>query len=202
MTDSIILLGPIEVEAGTDPECVDDTTHFTDPILGGTMPSTAGAKMPGGPSGTNVFNLYNINLSGTAGSLGDYAGVGVRTGSIKFGVTPCAEKIEFDIVGRADDFSPVGRFDTLIIEIDGVQVKRLANEDGAGNPFTRRDPTTGVFSPGLSETVDKSETFTHTFSEPKVCGHIVEITGQSGSIANNQTGYDIGITVTLRTTQI
>ena len=48
MSDEIILLKPILVEAGTDPKCVNDDEpykNFTDPILGGNMPSSTTAKI-------------------------------------------------------------------------------------------------------------------------------------------------------------
>lgn len=199
MSDSIILLGPIEVDSATGPQCVDEETHFTDPIIGAD--SSVGSKMPDGPTGDNVFNIYIANPTGSDDVNGACNLGGAKSGSVKFGVTPCAEKIEFDIVGRADDFSPANTFDTLIIKVDGSQVKKLANGSGAGNAFARGNPTTG-FSPPLRETIDHVETFTHNFTEPEVCGHIVEITGSSGNIANNKVGYDVKITVTLRTTQI
>ena len=188
MTDSIILLGPIEVEDGTDPKCVNDDEpykNFTDPILGGNMPFSVGGRMPNAPTGDNVFNVYQAE-----GSEPTYS-TSRMSGSIKFGVTPCAEKIDIQVVGRADTYG--AGFDTLNITIDGVLIKNFQS-DGS----TPRPPATTPFS----NTKDFNETVTHNFTTPEVCGHIVDISGRSGSIYNNNVGYDVKITVTLRTSQI
>ena len=191
--DEIILLKPILVESGTDPKCVNDDEpykNFTDPILGGSMPSSttplvgpyAGSGLPT-LTGDNVFNVYQA-----VGVAPNYSTPRIG-GQIKFGVTPCAEKIDIRVVGRADIYDSSGSFDTLEITIDGTQVARFATVGGgSGPPF---DGTT---------TYDT--TVTHNFTEPKACGHIVDISGLSGNFANNNVGYDVKITVTLRTTPI
>jgi hypothetical protein len=198
MSDSIILLGPIEVDSATGPQCVNDDEpykNFTDPILGGNMPSStnplvgpvSGSGLPT-LTGDNVFNVYQSNPGpGSNNRFEDSQ----RTGSIKFGVTPCAEKIDIQVVGRADIYG--SGFDTLTITIDGTQVAFFES-------ITTDPPT--PFTPPLDQVTTYNQTVTHNFTEPKVCGHIVEISGASGTVANNNVGYDVKITVTLRTTQI
>lgn len=196
---SIILLKPILVEAGTNPRCVNDDEpykNFTDPILGG-MASTGG-EMPSAPTGNNVFNIYQANPDGIAGSDNGYSSGGVKTGSVKFGVTPCAEKIDFQIVGRRDIYTSSTPFDTLDITIDGNQEFFTQNTGTTSFP----SKVNGVYTPALDGIDSLSTTFTHNFTTPKVCGHIVNISGASGSLANNNVGYDVKVTVTLRTTPI
>ncbi len=191
MTDSIILLGPIEVEAGTDPECVNDDEpykNFTDPIFSGMASTTPlVANTAGDPSftGDNVFNVYQA-----VGSAPNYS-TPYTPGGIKFGVTPCAEKIEIEVYGRADTYGT--GYDTLDITVDSVVIKNFQSD--ASTPIP---PATAPFS----NTKTFNETVTHNFTEPKVCGHIVDISGSSGNIYNNNVGYDVKVTVTLRTTQI
>ena len=193
---SIILLKPILVEAGTDPECVNDSEpykNFTDPILSGSPSGQSASTTPkvgpsgGGPTltGDNVFNVYQAIGTGSSFSSPRISG------SIKFGVTPCAEKIDIEVVGQADIYG--SGYDTLDITIDGTQVAFFQS-------ITTNPPT--PFTPPLNQVTQYNQTVTHNFSEPKVCGHIVEISGKSGSVANNNVGYDVKITVTLRTTPI
>jgi len=188
---SIILLGPIEVDPG-DFRCVKDSEpykHFTTPVFG-TDTSTSpriGPKAEGTIlTGNNVFNIYqalgNTDPDYPANQFRDDPR---KSGSIKFGVTPCAKKIDIQVYGRADTYGK--GFDTLNIIIDGVLKKNFqsnGNNAGESAPF--------------SKTVTFDETVSHTFDEPEVCGHLVEISGQSGSFANNNVGYDVKVTVTLR----
>ena len=193
---SIILLKPILVEAGTDPRCVNDDEpykNFTDPILSGSPSGQSASTTPkvgptaGGPTltGDNVFNVYQAIGTGSTFSSSRISG------SIKFGVHPCAEKIDIEVVGRADTYG--AGFDTLDITVDGVVIKNFQSDNS-----TPRPPATSPFS----NTKSFNETVTHNFTTPKVCGHIVDISGRSGSIYNNNVGYDVKITVTLRTTPI
>lgn len=197
MSDSIILLGPIEVNTGVF-RCVNDDEpykNFTDPILGGNMPSSttplvgpvSGSGLPT-LTGNNVFNVYQSNPG--AGSNQRFED-SQRTGSIKFGVTPCAEKIDIQVAGRADTYG--AGFDTLNITIDGVLIKNFQSDASTPTP-----PATAPFS----NTKTFNETVTHNFTTPNVCGHIVEISGASGTVFNNNVGYDVKVTVTLRTTEI
>jgi hypothetical protein len=198
-TNEIILLGPIPyIHGSTDSslfKCVDDSTHFTSPVLSGSNGDFGGAvsggKMPNAPSGSNVFNLYRANGAGVAGSDQGYRS-SRASGEIKFGVSPCAEKIEFEVVGRADIYAPAG-FDTFYIEVAGSQIAYLSNT-GANNTNLQN----GVYNPALSGTTTHSQTFTHNFptSNRPPCGYAVKIYGLSGSLANNNVGYDVKITVT------
>lgn len=202
-TAEIILLGPIPDTHGSTTassfKCVNENNpnqHYTTPVLSGENGdfggSVSGGKMPSAPSGNNVFNLYRANGAGIAGSDQGYRSARAR-GEIKFGVTPCAEKIEFQVVGRADIYAPSG-FDTFYIEVAGQQIAYLSNT-GANNTNQQN----GVYNPPLSGVVSYSQTFTHTFptSNRPPCGYAVRIHGRSGSLANNNVGYDVKITVTL-----
>jgi len=189
MTD-IILLGPIEVDSG-DLRCVNDEEpykHFTDPIFGGmasTAPKVGPTAEDGVLTGNNVFNIYQAKGTTGSGPSNEYRDDPAKTGSIKFGVTPCAKKIDIQVYGRADIYGT--GFDTLTITIDDSQVAFFESTDE--KPFYTR-PASGT------HTID--ETVTHTFEEPRVCGHIVDISGTSGTFANNNVGYDVKVTVTLR----
>ena len=194
---SIILLKPILVESGTDPKCVNDEEpykNFTDPIFSGMASTTPKvANTAGDPSftGNNIFNVYQA-LGTTGGAPANEFKDNPRlTGGIKFGVTPCAEKIEIEVYGRADTYGT--GFDTLTITIDDTQVATFESDNS-----TPRPPATAPFS--NTKTFD--ETVTHNFTETKACGHIVDISGRSGTIYNNNVGYDVKVTVTLRTTPI
>jgi hypothetical protein len=193
---SIILLKPILVEDGSDPKCVNDSEpykNFTTPILSGMASTTPKiADTAGDPpfTGNNIFNVYQaLGTTDASAPADEYRDDPAKTGSIKFGVTPCAEKIEIEVYGRADIYG--AGFDTLTITIDGTQAAFF--ESTAEKPFYTR-PASGA------DTTD--ETVTHTFAQPNPCGHIVEISGTSGTFANNNVGYDVKITVTLRTTPI
>ena len=197
MSDEIILLKPILVETGTDPKCVNDDEpykNFTDPIFSGMATTTPKvANTAGDPSftGNNIFNIYQA-LGNTGGPPANQFKDNPRlSGGIKFGVTPCAEKIDIQVYGRADTYG--AGFDTLNITIDGNLIKNFQSD---GSP--PRPPATAPFS----NTKTFNETVTHNFTEPKVCGHIVDISGSSGDIYNNNVGYDVKVTVTLRTTPI
>jgi len=189
---SIILLKPILVEAGTDPRCVNDDEpykNFTDPILSGSPSGQSASTTPkvgpsgGGPTltGDNVFNVYQA--IGTGPSFSNNPRI---SGSIKFGVHPCAEKIDIEVVGQADIYG--SGFDTLDITIDGTQVAFFQS-------ITTNPPT--PFTPPLDQVTQYNQTVTKTFTTDIPCGHIVDISGRSGSIANNNVGYDVKITVTL-----
>ena len=193
---SIILLKPILVEAGTDPECVNDSEpykNFTDPILSGMASTTPKVAVTAGDTpftGDNIFNVYqalgNTDPSAPANEFRDSPAL---TGGIKFGVTPCAEKIEIEVYGRADIYG--SGYDTMTITIDGNQEAFF--ESTSQKPFYTRP---------ANEADTTQTTVTKTFTEPKACGHIVDISGTSGTFANNNVGYDVKITVTLRTTPI
>lgn len=193
---SIILLKPILVQSGTDPKCVNDDEpykNFTDPILGGGMPASTSPKVGPHPNsglptltGNNIFNVYQA-----VGTAPNYSTSRI-SGSIKFGVTPCAEKIDIRVVGRADVYDSQNRFDTLTITIDGSEVAYFSSIRDTSVPN----------SPPYDGVTTYDTTVTHNFSTPKACGHIVDISGESGSFANNNVGYDVKVTVTLRTTPI
>tara|TARA_R110000796_G_scaffold118412_1_gene232103 strand:- start:28 stop:270 length:243 start_codon:yes stop_codon:yes gene_type:complete len=72
------------------------------------------------------------------------------------------------------------------ITIDGTQEAFFQSVGGGSGP-----PFSGVTS--YNQTVSK------TFSTDIPCGHIVNISGTSGTFANNNVGYDVKITVTLPT---
>ena len=186
MPDSIILLGPIEVNPGVfkcvnhEDEGAPANYNFTDPILGGTMPSSDTARF--GLTGDDVYNVYRAD--GT-GFLYESAQV---SGSLKFGVTPCAEKIDIAVKGAADIYG--NNFDTLTVVVDGTTIGSFASSGSTSN------------GPPFDQVQTFNTTLTHNFTTPNVCGHIVEISGQSGTKFNNGVGYDVGITVTLRTTQL
>lgn len=187
---SNILITPIKI----------DGTHYCLQNDGLTVPITSGMasttpKMPSTVSGDNVFNIYQANPTGDPGSNDGYPS-SRNTGQIKFGVHPCAEKIDIQVVGRRDIYNPGNLFDTCIINIDNVQVKKYANTGGTNTPF---NSSTGKYVPPLSGIDSVNETFTHTFSSDIPCGHIVNINGIAGSLANNNVGYDVKITVTLPT---
>ena len=162
---SNILITPIKID-GTH-YCL-QTSGLTVPILSGAASTTP--KMPSTVSGDNVFNLYQDNPLGTPGDDDGYGSTtGRASGGIKFGVHPCAEKIDIQIVGNTGG--------TEISFDEGLQ----------------------KYVPALSGISPVSQTLTHTFSTDVPCGHIVNITGQPGGIANNNVGYDVKITVTLPT---
>ncbi len=184
---SNILITPIKID-GTH-YCL-QTSGLTVPILGGNMPSSTGALV--GPvagsglptlTGRNVFNVYQSNPGpGSDGAFTDSQ----RTGSIKFGVHPCAESISIQVAGRADIYG--SGFDTLDITIDGVQEAFF--QSTSDEPSSTR-PASGVNI--------YNQTVTKTFSTDVPCGHIVNISGASGTFANNNVGYDVRISVTLPT---
>lgn len=184
---SNILITPIGI--GRSYYCLQDD-GLTVPILGGMASDT---PLMGGSSGDNSFNLYQTNPDGDPGTNEGYAS-DRKTGNITFGVHPCAEKIDITVVGRRDIYNPGDRFDTCIITIDNVQVKKYANTGGTDTNF---DSDTGKYDPPLDGIDELDETFTHTFSTDIACGHKVVISGQAGSLANNNVGYDVQITVTV-----
>ncbi len=189
---SNILITPIKID-GTH-YCL-QTSGLTVPILSGAASTTP--KMPSTVSGDNVFNLYQDNPLGTPGDDDGYGSTtGRASGGIKFGVHPCAEKIDIQIVGRRDIYNPANTFDTCIINIDSTEVLKVANTGGTEISF---DEGLQKYVPALSGISPVSQTLTHTFSTDVPCGHIVNITGQPGGIANNNVGYDVKITVTLPT---
>ena len=187
---AILNLKVIEVDPVAGKECVDETTHMTQPIL--DQDSTTGAKMPNGPTGSNVFNLYQANPSGTPGNNDGY-GSAVKNGYIAFGVDACAQSIDFDIVGRRDVYTSPSPFDTIKIEIEGVQVYFRQNTEQVTFP----SQVNGKYVPKLDGIDSLSETFTHTISQTNACGFVVNITGASGSLANNNVGYDVKVTVNM-----
>ena len=181
-------MGPIEVDTD-DFKCVNDSNpnqHFTTPILGGNMPSSTTARF--GLTGNNVYNVYRADGTGL------FHTSPVKSGSLKFGVTPCAEKIDIAVKGANDPYidpsPPAQGNDNLEIKIDDVVVKNYAGSNSQPVLFP------------FNATTIVNETFTHNFTAPKVCGHIVEISGASGTFYNAGGGYDVGLTVTLRTTQL
>ena len=180
MTDSIILLGPIDID-GTA-KCTKDSEpykNFTEPVFTGD--AAEGGLMPNSPSGrVNVFNIYQINGDGLPGDDFGYNPSGVRT-----------PQSGNDIYGAG--------FDKLQIKIDNVVVKLYQSTSDVSYYY---DDDEERYEPALDGVNEINETFTHNFTTPKVCGHIVDISGRSGSLANNNVGYDVKITVTLRTTQI
>tara|TARA_E500000318_G_C3559682_1_gene212828 strand:+ start:1576 stop:2151 length:576 start_codon:yes stop_codon:yes gene_type:complete len=190
---SNILITPIKID-GTH-YCL-QTSGLTVPILGGSPSGQSASTTPKvGPesgsglptlTGDNVFNVYQALGTTGSGPANQFRDSPAITGSIKFGVHPCAEKIDIQVAGRADTYGT--GFDTLDITIDGVSIKDFeSNADDA--------PGSAPFS----NTVKYDETVTHTFSTDIPCGHIVNISGASGTFANNNVGYDVKITVTLPT---
>ena len=179
---SNILITPIKI----------DGTHYCLQTSGLTVPirsndATIGAKV--GPvsgsglptlTGDNVFNIYQAQ-----GSAPNFD-TDRTEGQIKFGVHQCAESVAIQVAGRADTYGT--GFDTLDINIDGVSIKDFESDNSTPDP-----PAVAPFS--NTKTFD--ETVTKTFSTDKPCGHIVIISGASGTFANNNVGYDVKITVTL-----
>ena len=192
MPDSIILLGPIEVNTGVfkcvnhEDEGAPANYNFTDPIFTGMASDTPLF----GLSGDDTFNIYKA--FGTTGDPSfpatDYRDASPITGGIKFGVTPCAKKIDITIKGAADIYAD--GYDTLSVVVDGTTIGSFESQD------------TGASGPSFGGTYAINSSLTHNFTTPSVCGHIVEISGASGTFANNQVGYDARIVVTLRTTQL
>ena len=183
---SNILITPILID-GTH-YCLQDD-GLTVPILGGMASTTPKVVVTaGGPrfSGDNVFNIYQSNPG--PGDNERYEDDVVRTGSIKFGVHQCAESINIRVYGRADTYDT--GFDTLDITIDGVSIKNF--ESDASTPIP---PAAAPFS----NTKTFNETVIHTFATDIPCGHIVDISGASGTVYNNNVGYDVKITVNLPT---
>ena len=186
---SNILITPIKID-GTH-YCLQDD-GLTVPILSGSPSGQSASTTPKvGPypssglptlTGDNVFNVYQAIGTGSTFSSSRISG------SIKFGVHPCAEKIDIEVVGRADTYG--AGFDTLDITVDGVVIKNFQSDNS-----TPRPPATSPFS----NTKPFNETVTKTFTTDIPCGHIVDISGRSGSIYNNNVGYDVKITVTLPT---
>lgn len=182
---SNILVTPIKID-GTH-YCLQDD-GLTVPILIGSPEGESASTTPKvGPypssglptlTGDNVFNVYQA-----IGTAPNYNTVRIG-GGIKFGVHPCAEKIDIQVAGRADIYDASGSYDTLEITIDGTQVARFATVGGGSGP-----PYPG--------TTPHDTTVTHTFTTDIPCGHIVDISGLSGSFANNNVGYDVKITVTV-----
>ena len=178
---SNILITPIKID-GTH-YCL-QTSGLTVPIRSGMASTTP--KMPSTVSGDNSFNIYQALGTTGSGPANQFRDNPALTGGIKFGVHQCAESVAIAVVGRADTYG--AGFDTLDINIDGVSIKDFASNasDAPGSaPF--------------SNTVSYNETVNHTFSTDKPCGHIVIISGTSGTFANNNVGYDVKITVTLPT---
>lgn len=188
---AILNLKVIDVDPVTGPQCVDDTTHMTQPIL--DQDSTSGSKMPNGPTGDNVFNLYQANPSGAAGSDDGY-GSSVKQGFIAFGVDACAQSIDFEIVGRRDIYEGPRPFDTIKIEVEDVEVYFRQNTEE--EPFPSKD-SNGKYVPAMDGIDELSETFTHTINQTNACGFVVNITGASGVLGNNNVGYDVKITVNM-----
>jgi len=185
---SNILITPIKI--GSISYCL-RSTGLTDPILSGMASNDP--KMPSTVSGNDSFNVYQANPDGDPGSDDGYRS-DIKTGQIIFGVHPCAQKIDIHVVGRRDIYNPGDSFDTCVILIDGVQVKRYANTGGTNSPF---NSSTGKYVPPLDGIDSLDEVFTHTFSSDIPCGHKVVINGQSGNLANNNVGYDVQINVTV-----
>ncbi len=193
---SIVFIHPIEVNSGVF-RCVNDSNpyqNFTTPIFSGSPEGQTASTTPKvGPvpgsglptlTGDNVFNIYQA-LGTTGGPpANEFKDSPKITGGIKFGVTPCAEKIDIHVVGRADIYG--AGFDTLSIVIDGSTIASFASiGGGSGPPF--------------GGTTTYNQTVTHNFTTHPPCGHIVEISGESGTIYNNNVGYDVKVTVTLNT---
>mgnify|MGYP006237145231 CR=1 FL=1 len=187
---SNILITPILID-GTH-YCL-QTSGLTVPILAGNMPSSIGAKVgsvsgSGLPTltGDNVFNVYQSNPGpGADNAFRDVQ----RTGSIKFGVHQCAESVAIQVVGRADVYDSSNTFDNLTITIDGTQAAYFSSI---------RDSSVPNSAP-FDQVKTYNQTVTKTFSTDIPCGHIVIISGASGTFANNNVGYDVKITVTLPT---
>ena len=89
-------------------------------------------------------------------------------------------------MGRADKYG--SGFDTLRITIDGTQEAFFQSTSDL--PSSNR-PADQVNS--------YSQTVTKNFTTHPPCGHIVNISGASGTFANNNVGYDVKVTVTLNT---
>tara|TARA_R100000353_G_scaffold55210_2_gene44010 strand:- start:220 stop:771 length:552 start_codon:yes stop_codon:yes gene_type:complete len=182
---SNILITPIKID-GTH-YCL-QTSGFTVPILGGMASTTP--KMPSSVTGRNTFNVYQAlgNTDPTA-PANEFRDAPAKTGSIKFGVHPCAESIAIQVVGRADVYDSSNTFDNLTITIDGVQEAYFSSI---------RDTSVPDSAP-FDQVTSYNQTVTKTFSTDVPCGHIVNISGASGTFANNNVGYDVRISVTLPT---
>jgi hypothetical protein len=178
---SNILITPIKID-GTH-YCL-QASGLTVPILSGMASTTP--LMPSTVSGRNSFNIYQSNPG--PGSNQRYEDI-ERTGGIKFGVHQCAESVAIQVVGRADVYDSSNTFDNLTITIDGVQEAYFSSIRDASVPN----------SAPFDQVKSYNQTVTKTFSTDIPCGHIVNISGTSGTFANNNVGYDVKITVTLPT---
>ena len=82
-----------------------------------------------------TYNVYKANASGTPGSDQGYSNP-VGGGQVLFKVSPCIERIKFTVYGRRDRYKSSRDFDTLIITVDGTEIKRYANTQEFDLPST------------------------------------------------------------------
>jgi len=127
--------------------------------------------------GTNVFNVYQAIGTGIS-----YSNSPRLEGSIEFETIPCVQELQIRVIGRADTYG--AGFDTLSIKVDNVQKAFFDSID--------RDPFS--YSIPLSNTFNYDTIVTLPFNDDGI--HTVNISGRSGSVANNNIGYDIKITHT------
>ena len=126
-------------------------------------------------TGENIFNIYQAIGTGET-----FANSPRLEGSLSFETIPCVNELQIRIIGRADTYG--AGFDTLIVDVDGVQKSFFAS--------ISRDQFS--YSLPLPNTISYDSLITLTFDDNKP--HTVTISGQSGSVANNNVGYDVQIT--------
>tara|TARA_B100001093_G_scaffold446931_1_gene451540 strand:+ start:7956 stop:8738 length:783 start_codon:yes stop_codon:yes gene_type:complete len=177
-----------------------DANNFTNLTFTGSATSTAkiNHSSAGLLTGNNVFNIYQANASGAANTddaYGSYSDPAyIDSGGISFVVNPQAEKIEIEVIGRNDIYG-VG-YDTLGIDVNGSQIAFF--QSTADVSYTTPSVNgTGKYIPALDGVNEVNQTVTHTFTANSPNGHTIQISGESGKIANNNVGYDVKITVTL-----
>ena len=132
----------------------------------------------GGPTlvGDGIFNIYQA-----IGTTNSFSNSPALQGGIEFETIPCVKELQIRVVGRADTYGT--GYDTLTIKVDNVQKAFFQS--------TNDDP----FVYPLSKTVSYDSIVTLTFDDDD--SHTVNISGISGTIANNNVGYDIKITHTI-----
>jgi hypothetical protein len=130
----------------------------------------------GGPTltGENIFNIYQAIGTGSG-----YANNPRLSGGITFETIPCIKSLFIRVVGGADTYG-LG-FDTLTINVDGVQKEFFQSVDI--DPFTYP----------LDKTIRYDEIINLSTHINDDNSHVITLSGISGTIANNNVGYDVKI---------
>ena len=126
-------------------------------------------------TGDNVFNIYQAIGTGTG-----FANSPALSGALSFETPGCVQELEIRVIGRADTYGT--GYDTLTIFADGVQKAFFES--------INRDS----FSYPLRNTTNYDSVVTLPFNDNET--HTVTISGKSGTVANNNVGYDVKITHT------